>query len=163
LLPVSARGEASFDLLVRKYSCDRLQATILRELSNAGAIERLADNRVRLVRASFASAGWDPTAIRDNAEWIRSQLQSAAHNLEHPGQRWLSHRVANVWLNPDFEEIVDDEVAQRSAAFVTAISDSVTHIDRTVRPSWVERSAIHYSVTLTVNKEPVTLTNAPRT
>lgn len=162
VLPVRAHSGPSFDLLVRRYSGDRRTPTLLLELSRAGAIERPSKNEVKLIRPSFASAGWDPTAIRTSAEWIRSQLQGAVHNLESPGQPWMSHRVANVWLNPDYEEIVDEEVAQRSTAYITAISDSITHADRTVRPSLVARKAIHYSVTLVLNKEPVTLTNVPR-
>ncbi|CAG4915643.1 unnamed protein product [Acidocella sp. C78] len=81
--PLTVRGESDdpgFDALLRAAKVDVRGRTIIEELERAGAIERLADERIRLLRAAFT-----PGEPRDKllflAANVGDHMRSAFHNL----------------------------------------------------------------------------------
>ena len=87
-LILSVRNTADtrgFDALLRAARVDVRARTVLEELERAGVVERLADDRVRLLRTAFT-----PGESRDKLLFLSANvgdhLRSAFHNLDgrHP-------------------------------------------------------------------------------
>ncbi|WP_298283073.1 DUF6502 family protein [Acidocella sp.] len=93
VLPLRAeQAPASFEELLRTAKVDVRAKTVLEELEKAGVLERLPDNRVRLLRAAFT-----PGDLRDKllflAANVGDHLRSAFHNLESGGPVFIERAL----------------------------------------------------------------------
>ncbi len=82
-LPLTTRGEGDdpgFDALLRAAKVDVRARTVIEELERAGVVERLADDRLRLLRTAFT-----PTEPREKLLFLGANvgdhMRSAFHNL----------------------------------------------------------------------------------
>lgn len=99
-LPVD-EGEASFALLVKKYSGDIPTQAMLRALERAGSITRL-DETVRLVRHAYVPAEDPADKIHILGTDVAELTDTIAHNLAVPAdERRFQRKVSYDGVTPE--------------------------------------------------------------
>lgn len=81
VLPVEGASK-SFTALVRHYSGDMPARAVLDELLRVGAVQRLDDDRVRLVARAYVPAASEPDKIAILGTDVADLIRTIDHNLE---------------------------------------------------------------------------------
>lgn len=79
-------GEISFHGLVRRFGGDLPPGAILKEMLRVGAVERVDDNRLRLVRDSFSPLRPPGERVEQMAAALSAEAGSALRFLQTPGE-----------------------------------------------------------------------------
>jgi uncharacterized protein DUF6502 len=85
-LPLSQGGTgASFSQLVRRYSGDVPARAVLDELLRVGAVERLDDDRIRLLSRAYIPSTSDHDKLDILGADVADLITTIDHNLQHDG------------------------------------------------------------------------------
>lgn len=85
-LPLSQGGTgASFSQLVKRYSGDVPARAVLDELLRVGAVERLEDDRIRLLSRVYIPRTSDPDKLDILGADVADLITTIDHNLQHDG------------------------------------------------------------------------------
>lgn len=83
-LPLSQGGTgASFSQLVKRYSGDVPARAVLDELLRVGAVERLGDDRIRLLSRAYIPRTSDPDKLDILGADVADLITTIDHNLQH--------------------------------------------------------------------------------
>lgn len=128
-LDLPFQGEvASFTALARRYGGDIAVITMLHELHRVGAIEELADGRLKVLKRYYMPVLMDPAATMQAASMIHDLGNSAYYNLTRPkdaASRFVGRatnariRATDVAAFREFMEDSGQELLERADAWLS--------------------------------------------
>lgn len=119
-LPLQAEGpQPSFASLVREFSGDIYPGIILDELREVGAVDVLADGRIRSLSRRYTSGGADPAALQHLGNIARDVFNTLEHNLASPPElRHYEDTVVSLHLDRAALPLFRRLLRERGAAFL---------------------------------------------
>ena len=151
-----SKGSRSFAELCRRHCGERQFPTILKDLEQAGAVQVLPGDRVRVLRKNYAAVGWTEAGQIAMAEQLAEHLETHLHNFLHPEeeQQWVCRRVVNPQVKSKYAKILARDLkAQIDDKFVTFFN-SVTDPLHTASPDDPADQPEHLSVTAYITRRP---------
>lgn len=136
VLPIEGTG-ASFSELVRRYSGDVTAGAVLHELTRVGAVERLQDDRVRLVSHAYIPQVSDPDMLRIFGSDVSDLVTTIGHNLDPETSQQPRFQRKVVFDNlpddvlPEFRELS----AKQAQSLLEMWAHWLARHDRDVNPS----------------------------
>ncbi len=136
VLPIEGDG-ATFSELVRRYSGDVTAGSILYELTRVGAVERLADGRVRLVAHAYIPQVSDPDMLRIFGSDVSDLVSTIDQNLnpETSQQPWFQRKVVFDNLPDNVLPEFRDLSAKQAQSLLEMWGHWLARHDRDVNPS----------------------------
>lgn len=136
-LPVDG-AKNSFTELVKRYSGDIPVRAVLDELERVGAVERLADGRVRLVQRAYVPSSGEEEKIDILGSDVSDLIRTIEHNLECPAedaffQRKVSYDNMPAETLPELQRLA----GQRAQALLEELDDWMAARDRENVPSHI--------------------------
>lgn len=136
VLPVEGDG-ATFSELVKRYSGDVTAGSILHELTRVGAVERLPDDRVRLVAHAYIPQTSDPDMLRIFGSDVSDLVSTIDHNLgpNRSQQPRFQRKVVFDNLPDDVLPEFRDLSAKQAQSLLDMWAHWLARHDRDVNPS----------------------------
>lgn len=120
-------GPKSFRDLVRKYSGGIPAETCLRALLNSGAVRKRSDERLQVMRRTYATAHMDAAGIAAFAEALTDRLGALLHNADTAnGSELYSRRIVSGPLDQDSAALLMNLIRNRADTFGSGIEDEVS-------------------------------------
>jgi len=118
--------EPSFQTLVTEELPGASPGMVLAELRRAGAVQMLADHRVRVRSRRFQHQGINAGNIGEFGSRGRALLETLMHNLREPASRRFCESLASVEIDAGRAPFVQDLISRRAGTFLTALEQELT-------------------------------------
>jgi hypothetical protein len=134
-LPIEGK-EASFNTLVRRYGGDVPSRAVLDELLRVGAVERLVDDRVRLIAHAFIPHTKEADKIRILGTDVRDLICTIDHNLHsNPSDSFLQRKVSYDNLPAEVLSNIRGQAVQKGQSLLEELDRLMSRQDRDINPS----------------------------
>lgn len=135
-LPIEGDG-ATFSELVRRYSGDVTPVAVLNELIRVGAVERLENDRVRLLARAYIPQSSDVETLRIFGTEVSYLISTFDHNLntESSGQPWFQRKVMYDNLPDNVLQEFRELTAPQAQSLLEMWDHWLAHHDRDTNPS----------------------------
>ncbi|MBI3596986.1 MAG: hypothetical protein HY203_07540 [Nitrospirae bacterium] len=128
--------DGSFNELVKRYGGDVPSRAVLDELLRAGAVERLADGRVRLITHVFIPYTKEADKIRILGTDVRDLICTIDHNLHsNPSDSFLQRKVSYDNLPTEALPELRGQATQKSQSLLEELDRLMARHDRDLNPS----------------------------
>jgi hypothetical protein len=126
----------SFSELVRRFGADVTPRALLDELLQAGAVERTAADRVRLVARGYIPRTDDAEKLGILGTDVSDLISSVDHNIVHPPERaFFQRKVAYDNLVAACLPELRERAARRGQTLLEALDEFMSAHDRDANPS----------------------------
>jgi len=126
----------SFRELVRRFGADVTPRALLDELLQAGAVERTAADRLRLVARGYVPRTDDAEKLGILGADVADLISSVDHNIVHPPeQAFFQRKVAYDNLVAACLPELRERAARRGQTLLEALDEFMSAHDRDVNPS----------------------------
>jgi hypothetical protein len=133
-LPVDGEG-ATFSGLVKEHSGDVPQRAILDELLRVGAVERSADDKVRLLARGYIPVAGDEEKLEILGTDTACLIETIDHNLQaEPGKSFFQRKAMYDNLPGEAVEELRKDLATRAEKFLEQADRKMAERDRDVNP-----------------------------
>ena len=136
----------SFSELVRRFGADITPRALLDELTQAGAVERTASNRLKLVARGYVPRTDDAEKLGILGADVADLISTVDHNIVNPPERaFFQRKVAYDNLVAACLPELRDRAARRGQTLLEALDEFMAANDRDANPS-VEGEGRHRAV-----------------
>jgi hypothetical protein len=118
--------EPSFQTLVMEELPGASPGMVLAELRRAGAVQILAEHRVRVRSRRFRWHGINAGNIGEFGSRGRELLDTLTHNLREPASRRFCESMPAIEIDATRAPFVRDLIARRASTFLTAMEQELT-------------------------------------
>ena len=133
-LPVEGEG-ATLSGLVREYSGDVPHRAILDELLRVGAVERTADDKVRLLARAYIPVAGDEEKLEILGTDTACLIETIDHNLKaEPGKAFFQRKTMYDNLPDEAVEELRRDLAMRAGKFLEQADRRMAERDRDANP-----------------------------
>lgn len=133
-LPVEGEG-VTFSGLVKEYSGDVPHRAILDELLRVGAVERTADDKVRLLARAYIPVAGDDEKLEILGTDTACLIETIDHNLQaEPGKTFFQRKAMYDNLPDAAVEELREDLAMRAETFLETADRRMAERDRDVNP-----------------------------
>lgn len=134
-LPVEG-SPPSFGVLVRRYSGDMPMRAILDELLRVGAVEQLADGRLRLLARSYVPAAGEVEKLGILGTDVADLIATIDWNLQRPpADAYFQRKVQYDNLPSEVMSQLHGEIRARAQALIEQLDRWMAAHDRDVNPT----------------------------
>jgi hypothetical protein len=152
ILPI--RGPApSFQTLVRDHSGDALLGhPILKDLQRVGAVRRLPNKHVQLIRRSYARVTWTEAGILALGEEVRDLVQVLTHELQQRDPPQFHRYIENAQLDREHAGILERDFFGNGNSLFNSFHRALSH--KTVSAPPDAKQVDRISASIFVRREP---------
>ena len=148
-------GRRSFATLVRRYSGDTNAAAIRHELIRAGAVRKLDDGRLKILRRTCANLKWDVAGIEALGEEVARYMQTLLHNLEHPDAPAYVRHIECGHLDAQAARVILPEIEEHADLFLESTGITLRHPRHAAKGDGARKDALKVAVSVHVYKAPI--------
>jgi len=149
-------GRRSFSELVRRFGADLTPRALLDELLQAGAVERIASNRVRLLARGYVPRTDDAEKLGILGTDVADLISSVDHNIVSPPERaFFQRKVAYDNLVAACLPELRERAARRGQTLLEALDEFMSAHDRDANPSVVGDGRHRAVIGIYYYEEPV--------
>jgi len=124
-IKTTRRRAVSFWSLVKRYAPGVWPRLILDELLRVGAVEEIADEKLRVKMQSYGTAGLEIEAIEDLGDRARDLLETLVHNLQNPSSLRVCETVLTLDADPKWLPVLRNSARRRTKAFLSGLSEEI--------------------------------------
>lgn len=142
------RGAApSFEALAAQYVPGVTPAALLQELHRAGAVELLAEQRVRVRSRSVRGEGITAANIKELNRRARALLRTLTYNMRNPRQPLLCESLPSIAVDASRIPVIREVINRRASGFLKGLEEELAMEKRRAARVGSQRSTL---ISLTV-------------